>query len=234
MLANINEVYNFSLGLITNKEQSGEISPDQFNLAINVAQQQYFKVKLGIPELYSVEKREAPQQFQASQSISDSLRKFIVSATLTKSGNGFNLPPNFAAWGDNDYLEVQLIDGQNVAVNQSIEFVTIGERGFRLNNYIKPPSYQYPIVTYLDNQLVVDPAGITGIKLSYVRYPTTPVRAYTVVNDFNIYDPANSTQLEFPNLDWEDIAHIAIDYWSTNLREEFLKQSEQSRIKTGQ
>ena len=232
MLANINDVFNF-MNFLANKSQSGEITPEDFNISINVGQQQYFRTKLGLPELYTVGKREAPQQFQTTQNNSDSLRPFIVSTTLIKNGNGFDLPANFAAYAENGYLYVEQINGQTVYTRQPLDFVTLTERGERLQSYIDNPNFEYPIATYLNNQIVVDPDGINAIGLNYVRYPSTPRRNYTVVNDFNIYDPVGSVQLEFPNLDWENIAHIALKYWSQNLREEFLYQTEESRIKTG-
>jgi len=232
MLDNIDSVYQFCC-FIANKAQSNEISPDEFNIAINVAQQQYFKTKLGLPETYSVQKREAPQEFQTTQSNSDSLRPFIVTKSLIKNGDGFDMPTDFACFAGNSYLYVEQINGQTVASTQPIEVVTIGERGIRLNNYIKYPTYEYPIGTYLNGQLVTNPDDINSVSLTYVRYPKTPKRNYTVVNDFNVYDPVGSVQLEFPNLDWENIAHLTVRYWATYLREESLFNVENSRINTG-
>jgi len=40
--------------------------------------------------------------------------------------------------------------------------------------------------------------------------------------------------LEFPSNDWENIAHLVVNYWSTWMRDMELKQIEQSRIVTGQ
>lgn len=233
MFANINSVYEY-VNFIANKQQSGSISPSEFNIAINAAQQEYLRVKLGLTELYTVQQREAPQQFQATQSISDSLRPFIVSTTIPKTGNGFSLPTNFAAWGNTDYLYVEQINGQNSATVQPMEFVTLGERAIRLNNYITFPTLEYPIATYLNNQILVDPSDITGITLSYVRYPVTPVWGYTVVNDEPVYNSATSVQLEFPNNDWENIANIVLKYYGIFLRDGELVAVSDSRIKSGQ
>jgi hypothetical protein len=232
MLNDINDVYNFC-GFIANKQSSFEITPDEFNICINVAQQQYFKTKLGFPEEYSVEKREARQEFQTTQSNSDSLRPFIVTKSLIKNGAGFDIPTDFACFAGNSYLFVEQIDGVTTPSIQPIEVVTIGERGIRLNNYIKYPTYEYPIGTYLNGQLVTNPDDISAVTLTYVRYPKTPIRNYTVVNDFNVYDPIGSVQLEFPNLDWENIAHLVVRYWSVFMRDNDLYAVEETRIKTG-
>lgn len=233
MFSNINSIYEY-INFIANKNQSGSISPNEFNISINAAQQEYLRIKLGLTELYSVQKRESPQQFQATQSISDSLRPFIVTANIQKNGNGFDLPPNFAAWGNSDYLYVQQVNGQNYAVTQPMEFVTLSERAIRLNNYIIYPTLEYPIATYLNNQIVVDPTDVTGITFSYVRYPVTPIWAYTLVNDEPVYDNSNSVQLEFPNLDWENIAYIVLKYYGIFLRDTELYSTSDNRIKTGE
>lgn len=234
MLNNINDV-KFYCDFLLNKNQSGGMSGREFNSAINVAQQSYLRTKLGLPETFTIQSREAPQQFQATIENATSLKPFTVSAILNKSGNGFNLPSNFAAWGNNDYLYVyQDENSQSQAETQPIEFVNLSERAVRLNNYITKPTLEYGIATYIDNQLVVDPSGIDKIKLIYVRYPSTPIWNFTVnTNDQEVYNPTGSVQLEFPNMDWESIAALAVKYCSIFLREEQLFAITDKRIKEG-
>lgn len=234
MFGNINDVKSYVFQLL-NKEQSGSIGGASFSLLINVAQQQYYRKLLGLPELYTVEKREAPIEIQTTQSINDSLRPFLKRQVIPKTGLGFTLPTNFAAYVDGSYLFVEQVNGVNVATKVPVEFVTITEKGYRLNNYIKYPTLEYPICTYENNILVVDPDAITSVSLPYYRYPVTPVWAFTVnANDQEIYDAANSVQLELPNLDWQNIANFAIKYASIFLREQELNQAAETMIRTGQ
>lgn len=239
MFANINDVYLYC-NFLLNKNQSGSFNGNEFNICIDAAQQQYFRTKLGLPELYQVGGREAPQQFQSTQSNSDSLRPFIVTANATKSGTGFNFPADFAAWGNNDYLYVYQENGKTLSTVQPIEFVTVGERGVRLNDYNLKPTLEYPIATYINNQIVVNPKDITGIQIVYVRHPTTPKWDFTInANDQEVYVPigapgSTSRNLEFPVLDWENIANIAVKYISIFLRESELYQAVDKRITTGQ
>lgn len=233
MFVSINDVVSY-INLILNKSQSGSLNADEISLALNVAQQEYLRIKIGLPETFTVDKREAPQQFQVAQVISDSVRPFIVSTTITKTGQGFSIPSNFAAWANNDYLEVVLQNGQNVATTQPIEFVTLGERAVRLNNYIKYPTIEYPIATYLNNQILIDPSDITMVSLQYVRLPATPKWAVTInQNDQEVYDPANSVQLEFPQIEWQNIANLVIKYYSMFLRDGEMYQAIEKTIKEG-
>lgn len=235
MLANINDVYLF-FNAILNKNQSGAISPDDFNRFINVGQQQYFRKMLGLPELYTVEKREAPIEVQTTQVISDSMRYFIKSVPLQKSGTGFNWPTDLAALLPNNFLfTYQNPDGTTGATIQPIDFVSIGELGYRQNNYVTMPANEYPSATYLNGQIVVYPDTINTMYGVYYRYPVTPVFAYTInANDQVVYNALTSVDLEFPNLDWENITHVAIKYAGQFLREEFILQTEQARIVQGQ
>lgn len=235
MLANINDVYLF-FNAVLNKNQSGSITPSDFSLFINVAQQQYLRLKLGLPELYAVDKRQAPQEIQTTQVIDDSVRMFIKSAQLVKNGGGFDWPVDLVALVPSGYVYVyQNPDGSTVTSAQPIDFVSIGEYWERKNNYITYPTYEYPIMTWMNGQMLVEPLGINQFQMMYYRYPVTPVFAFTTnANDQVVYDPVNSVQLEFPNLDWENIAHIAIKYAAQYLREEFVFGTEDKRVMSGQ
>jgi len=242
MLADINDCYLF-FNRELNKLQSGSIGPDEFSQFMNVAQQQYFRLKLGLPELYTIEKREAPQQVQTTQVIDDSMRTFMTTPALQSnasyngfgSGSIFITPANLAALQPSGYLYTyQNPDGSAGATSQPIDFVSFAELGLRLNNYITAPSNEYPVATWIDGNYVVFPGTIKTLTLAYYRYPVTPVFGYTVSpNDEIVYDPLTSVQLEFPNLDWENITWIAIDYAANKLREEFMKQVSEMRLRSG-
>ena len=226
-------VYSWAYQLL-NKEQSGELTPDNFNVAINIVNIEMAKLKLGIPEEYTVDKREARQEFQTTQNNSDALRQFIVSKTITKNGDGFDFPPDFAAFAEDGYLYVEQVDGKSYSSTYPMDFVTASERGIRLSSYLTPPTLQYPIACYENNQIIVDPSTINAIKLVYVRYPKTPFRAYTVVNDFNVYSPIGSTQIEWDALLLPDFAIRVVKYLGISIREEQMVQFAEQRQMIGQ
>lgn len=233
MFANLNDVKNYC-DFILNKAQSGSMNGNEFSLCINVAQQSYLRVKLGLPETFTVDKREAPQQFQTTIENASSLLPFTVSAQIPKSGSGFPLPSNYAAWANTDYLYAIYVDGQNQTTRQSIEFVNLAERGNRLNNYVLQPTAEYPIATYINGQLNIEPNTVSVVELIYVRYPITPVWGFTVnANDQEVYNPATSVQLEFPNMDWQNIANLAIKYCAMFLRDGEIYQAIVQQIDAG-
>jgi hypothetical protein len=222
------------LNTLGNKEQSGEYSPDQINTAFTVVNIELIKTKIGLPEAYQVGSPKAPQSYQITQQISDEVRPFIVTQNLTKSGTGFNIPTDLYAFSSLQYDYTVLgDDGLSRLEIQPIEFVTDGERLYRLNNYIKKPSYEYPIAAYLNNQYRVYPDGITYMTITYVRKPVTPVYGYTLNGDFIIYDPATSVQLEWPEILHPDFAVRCAKYLGVTIREEELYNMMQQRLAQG-
>jgi hypothetical protein len=233
VFANINDVVLY-INLILNKNQAGSLNGNEVSLALNVAQQEYLRIKIGLPEQFTTDRREAPQQFQVAQVISDAVLPFIVSQTINKNGNGFDIPANFAAWANDDYIEVVQNNGQNVVRTQPIEFVTLGERALRLSDYINYPTIEYPVATYMNSQILINPDTISRINLQYIRLPITPKWAFTVnADDQEVYDPANSVQLEFRNIEWQNIANLAIKYYSMFLRDGESYQAINQMIKEG-
>jgi len=234
MLADINDCY-LQANFLANSLYSGKISPEEFNRCINIAQQEYERKMLGFPELYTVEKREAPIEIQVTQVVNDAMRTFLMAKDITKTGLGFTLPSDFVAFVTDGYLFVWQQDGQSLAIPIPIDFLTSAEWGERLQNYVTKPTLDYPAATYENGIIITEPNTITGMKLRYYRYPVTPKWAFTInANDQPVYDPANSVQLEFPSNDWDNIIQKVVSLWATFLREDSLKAMTQNRIVTGQ
>jgi len=70
--------------------------------------------------------------------------------------------------------------------------------------------------------------------LTYIRIPKTPIRAYTIQNDDDVYDPANSVQLEYPETTHYDIAYIILKMMGLNIRKEEIVAFANQRQKEGQ
>lgn len=233
-LNNINDCYIFT-NTVANKSQSGSLQPDAWNNLACFAVVQYQRLKLGLPEMYSVDKRQAPQEIQATQAIQDSLRKFIKRVNIPISGQGFAIPADLCAFVPSSYLYVYQVDGQTETTYIPLDFVTAAEWDERQQNYITKPTLEYPIATYENGQIIVAPTGIGSIGLRYYRYPLEPNWGYTInANDQAVYDPATSVDFEFPKLEWENICHIILKYWAIYLRGEFLYQTTEKRLITGQ
>lgn len=233
---NIGNVFNW-LSFLGNKYQSGSISPEEFNLACNVVSRELFNVKMGLPEAYQVGAPYAPQQYQISQKITDDLRNFIKDVTINKASGYFAIPADYAAFSSLSYkyiLNDPDCGGNPTQIINYIEVVPDAELRVRLADNVIAPSLKYPVATYREAGILVYPKEINRIDLTYLRFPTVPVFGYTVTNDEYIYNPATSTQIDFPETLHSEFAVRIARYVGVNLREEQLIATMQERIKTGE
>lgn len=233
---NVDELKYF-VDALANKWKSGAISPDEYNSFLASASMEYFKLKIGIPEEYQVGQYQSRQAYQVSQKITDDLRFLIEPPkTLTKNARGFyDLPTDYGAFSSLSYKYVVNNGcGEPTVEDTLIEVVTDGEYQIRKNNSIIPPTVLYPIAVFYSNEVLVLPKQITQPNLTYIRIPKTPIRAYTIQNDDDVYDPANSVQLEYPETTHYDIAYIILKMMGLNIRKEEIVAFANQRQKEGQ
>jgi len=227
------------INFMSNKQQSGAISPDEFNLCLDALYLEPMKIKIGLPEAYQVGVPTAPQAYQVSQTITDELRKFIVPLVINKNTSGyFPIPANYVAFSTLRYIQIEEAeecDEQPIVIDNSVEIVTDGELSLRLPNTITPPTFDYPIGAYFEQGIKVYPKEIDQVTLTYVRKPLKPFRNYTITaNDENIFDPTGSVDLEYPDIMHNDFAVIVAKYFGINLKDGDLINFAQNRQDKGQ
>lgn len=236
------------------------MSNDQFNRWSVAAQQLHLLVKCGLPESYQIEVgapapgqrravvavREAPQEIEATNTISDEMYPFLQGVTLLSNNNRFTVPPDYVRYRPSSYKKIFQVTNPETGVTYTdwkfipLEFVSGAERSYRLDQYITKPTTEYPIISYNNNQLLVDADTrgrviIPSIDLIYVRLPVDPFRNATMnSNDQPIYTPAGSVDFEFPKTEWEAIARRIIKYWSESIRDTEILQVNQVAINEGQ
>ena len=236
------------------------MSADEFNLWMPVAQALHMRVKLGLPESYHIGTgypaqgqrrstlivRESAQELEASQTLMDQIRNFEATAPITGVNNVFQVPGDYVAYRPSNYRYTFQVLNEETGLYETrwnevpFEFVTTGQRTYRLYNYIQKPSEVYPILSYNNGALQADAdqygkVKIQSINLNYVRMPKTPLRNYTPnANDQPIYNPVGSQDLEFPNLEWEEICQRLIKYWSIAIRDTEAYQLNDKAVNTGE
>ena len=226
------------INFMSNKQQSGAISPDEFNLCLNALYLEPMKIKIGLPEEYLIGQPTARQAYQVSQTITDDLQKFIVPLTITKSNTGyFPIPSDYVAFSTLRYIQIEPSEGCEppIVIENSVEIVTDGELSLRLPNAITPPTFDYPIGAFYNQGIKVFPKDISEVKLTYLRRPVKPFRNYTITaNDENIFDPTGSVDLEYPEIMHNDFAVIVAKYFGINLKDGDLINFAQGRQDRGQ
>ena len=112
--------------------------------------------------------------------------------------------------------------------------VTDAELRVRLADNVIMPTLKYPVASYRAQGILLYPTDINRVTLTYLRYPVTPVFAFSVVNDEYIYDATNSVQTEYPQTLHSEFAMRVARYLGINIRETEFEQLIESRIKQGQ
>jgi len=203
----IDEVYKF-VQFMANKEQRGYIKPSEFNMLAKRAQLDVIKEKVGKPSPAA-----GVIGFKDTAQLSDELYPVTVFETsLTASGDLFTFPA--------DYLHfVSLRYGGN-----SVEMISLGELYKRRDSVIVQPSVGFPVGVIETNGIRIfinsGASDTTGaLRLNYIKKPSDPNWAYTTVNNIEIYNSSDSTQLTLSDSTHKEIANRILGYIGVNLRE---------------
>ncbi len=205
---NINEVKKF-FSFIVNKVQSGTVQPANFNVMAARAQM----------ELYEKEVK----AWQETQQITDSMKTFLKATILnpsTTTGKA-NYP--------SDYVHTSTVRSYYVrtggnSVEVPVREIDNDDYGEAMVSEVAPPTKRFPILTYYDTYIQFLPKDINIVFLDYFRLPAPPVWGYNSVNGRPVYDPSQSTDIEFPDSDFNEIVFMMCSYMSINIREGQLTQ----------
>lgn len=177
----VNQVYDL-IKFIANKNQQGYITPSQFNLIINQAQNSYTSFLLGSFQQYTPGRPMARVELGNNSIVRQRLAPIIKATTLTIDGTGFSPYPT-------DYVQVDAIRTDSL---QRVRFVQQDSLYSYYNSVIDPVATN-PIYLLEDTGLRFYPITLGSAKLSYVSDPVDIVWAYTLdANGRPVYDPANS------------------------------------------
>ena len=206
---------------MANKEQRGFIKPSEFNMLAKRAQLDVLKERVG---------KASPSGsiigYKDSAQLSDELYPVTVfEASLTVSGDLFTFPA--------DYLHfISLKYGYN-----SVEMVSLGELNSRRESSLVDPSGRYPVgvIEASGIRVYTDTIGESNTnndaKLTYIKKPSDPNWAYTIVNNIEIYNSSDSTQITLSDSTHKEIANRILGYVGINLREaEIIQLSTASNV----
>lgn len=192
----IDEVYQLVLYSTAKNASQGYVSPDDFNLTINQAQQSYVAYLLGSFQQYMPGRSVARVEFGQNTIVRTRLAPIIYWYDLSVDPDGFTYYPG-------DYLQTDAmfsIYGYNRirAVQQ--------DSLYSFYNSVIDPIATNPIYILEDLGFRFFPENIGQVKLSYVRNPPQLYWAYTLdPNGVPQYDAANSSPVV-----WDDASILEI------------------------
>lgn len=191
---------------VLNKDQNGYMSGDQFNLLAPLAQLSVMNDRIGNVKKYQVSHPVPPQGFNNSQKAREELMPLLVKPTTTAVSTGVAAYPE-------DYIYYD-----SITVNGRLAKEATNDEIAELNNsLIMPPSTRFPKFVMNSDGFYIYPNTISSIKLSYLRKPATPVWAYTISNNEEVYDAGNSQDFELAETTHLEIVMVILQMSGVNL-----------------
>ena len=221
----IDEIYQLVLYSTAKNLQQGYVSPDDFNLTINQAQQSYTAYLLGSFQQYTPGRPVARVEFGQNTIIRTRLAPIIYWDILTVDPAGYVDYPN-------DYLQTDAMfteDGY-----QRIRAVQQDSLYSFYNSTIDPIATN-PIYILEDTGFHFFPEDIGAAKLSYVANPPDMEWAYTLDgNGIPVYDSASSIQPVWDDASILEIIVRALAIIGVNLQLNTVQQYSMSIKNQGQ
>jgi hypothetical protein len=219
----VNQVYDL-IKFIANKNQQGYVTPSQFNLIINQAQNSYTSFLLGSFQQYTPGRPIARVELGNNSVVRQRLVPIIKLATLTIDGTGFSPYPS-------DYVQVDAI---RTTAFQRVRF-TQQDNLYSYYNSVIDPVATNPIYLLEDNGFRFYPTDLATASLSYVSDPVDIVWAYTLdANNRPVYDPANSVDPVWHVTSILEIVTRALSMVGVNLQAGAISQYAQEIKANGQ
>jgi hypothetical protein len=203
---NINECYIF-LNFLSNKVQSGNVKPSDYNIAAQRAQQEFINKEFRV--------------YQKTQEATDALIPLLTNLTMSVPTNGILLYPA-------DYMHMSSVSriyfNKGVSIPVDVREINNDELSNVMMSQIVQPTLKYPVLSYYDNYIQFYPKNLGSVQLDYLRRPTPPVWGFTVVNNRPVYDPATSIDFIIPDEYQNEIVMMMASYLGIYLRETDLIQ----------
>jgi hypothetical protein len=209
----VDQVYRL-IQYIINKQQTGDLAPDEFNLIMPQAERSYLAFLLGNPEQYQYGRQVARIELGMNQPVLQRLAPFIAApSTLTVSSGLAAYPANFEA-----------VVAMYTSDDKRIRFVQ-QDSLYSYKNSVIDPVASNPIYLIQADGFLFYPSNISNPKISFVRTPTFMQWGYTLDgNGRPVYDAGTSTQPEWYEVDLMQIIARALQMVGVNLQDASVAQ----------
>lgn len=179
-MVNINTVYNAVL-VITNKDNRGYITPDEFNSLATQAQEAIFASYFMREMTYEMQAAGSNVQSDFSNpslTAAQKISAFYNTGTLTQTDGVFTYPT--------DFYKLGVVNVNNVAADQAsheeIKYINLSPLAY--------PVASQPVYTLNSKGVKIYPSTVTtGVTLDYLSKPIQPKWGYVLNGTVPYYDP---------------------------------------------
>jgi hypothetical protein len=201
-MVSVDTVYQRVLAL-SNKEQRGYVTPQEFNLLANQAQIQLLESYFYDLNQFQRNAGNATASSDSVDDIEDKISIFQVynfPLTLT-SGNSVLLPVQDSAYGGDDMFKLEEIrHNDNICAQVTPRKMHLMKKG----TFSSQPVLQHPVYIRTSNKIQLFHFNALGgfgplfedVKCDYIRMPKKVEWDYVVVNEKALYNANGSTNFE--------------------------------------
>lgn len=244
-MIDINGFRDFVL-FVMNKNGNGETpTPAQFNTNVDYALSQWTSQKIGNPKQYQSGRPVPPQSVGITNRIEDDLRHLKEVRTFNINSNSYamqgykgrvilpdgvikdingNVAPKWMYFLRLEHEYVVSASNPTQYSIREIKLKTSNQIDGVRSSLIAPPSKKRPVCEYQNDYFQIYPTDVNKVNLVYLRQPATPVWAYTTVNARPVYDATNSTDIDAPYLNRNEIANLFLMAQGVHLADGMLAQ----------
>ncbi len=176
-MVNINNVYQTVL-VITNKDNRGYITPDEFNRLAEQAQNEIFASYFAKQASYELNAFVDSDFSDPTTYLAEKINVFYKSGDLTLSNGVFTYPADLYRVG------VISVDGKvaDRASHEEVKYINLSPLTY--------PVKTQPVYTLGDTGVTVYPDTVTtGVKADYLKKPIRPKWGYVLQGTVPYYDP---------------------------------------------
>lgn len=222
----VDEVFSL-IQYIVNKEQSSQLTPEEFNETVSMAQRSYISYLLGSFQRYQPGRPMSNVQFGNNQIVRQRLTPVIYGYILTVDSSGHSPYPG-------DYLQTDAM-WSIYGYSERIRYVPQDKLYSVLGSVIDPVATN-PIYEIRDDGFQFWPNNVGQARLSYVRNPPNIVWGYTYnIYGQPIYDSSSSVQPVWTDLEIFEIISRALQMIGVNLQANQISQyAQQIKMTEGQ
>lgn len=173
---------------------------------------------------------EQRRKFEADLMSSDAVSELKVIRDYQVPSNGRLTKPNDYLYFVNSDVNSFYVNKnkEQVATRNSVDFMSESQYSNRISSRVSPPTKQRPIMKEDNGHFQFFPFNVGIVSLSYLREPNTPVWAFTVVNNEQVYDAGNSVDFDLPYQFKDDLIWSICELLGVTVRQPDLIQASQA------
>lgn len=209
-MININTIYE-AFKISSNPGQTKYIAPSEFNSIIKRALSSLFYTAIN--------------DYYVDQTWSEILGYFRREEDSFRTNNVFPFP--------NRSGKTELLEAKYGTDYNDVTIVSVSEWQDARSRKLDGPTQEYPIAMLMNSGYKVEPIP-NRVRYTFLKRPVDPIWGFTLSGTDYIYNPATSTDLEWPEAQLDRFVDRLIDFGAQVKRDVFLPSYKQIKIDQAQ